>query len=134
MYREQSKGPSTSKNLEKLWEVYRGEHFVGVVWARGGFFLGGLPELIERLLLDPKNPEEIAIEGTIKYCEDLGVAPEDVVMLALAWLTKAPTMGRFARKGWIEGWKSLGCVRVVSLLYSHLDATREGSDHVFFIS
>lgn len=26
-------------------------------------------------------------------------------MLAVAWLTKAPTMGRFAKKGWIDGWK-----------------------------
>lgn len=56
---------------------------------------------------DPKHLEETAIEGTIQYCEDLGVEPEDVVMLAVAWVTKAPTMGRFSKKGWIEGWKEV---------------------------
>lgn len=55
--------------------------------------------------LDPKQLEETGIDGTILYCQDLGVEPEDVVMLAVAWLTKAPTMGRFAKKGWIDGWK-----------------------------
>lgn len=47
------------------------------------------------------------MNGTLLYCEDLKVDPEDVVMLAVAWLTKAPTMGRFAKKEWVEGWTSL---------------------------
>lgn len=64
---------------------------------------------------DPKHPEETAIEGTILYCQDLGVEPEDIVMLAVAWLTKAPTMGRFAKKGWIDGWKEVRCVRSLTI-------------------
>ncbi|BGP19920.1 hypothetical protein JCM10213_008605 [Rhodosporidiobolus nylandii] len=67
---------AVTKNLEALWGQYR----------------------------DEISPEEISMEGTMKYCEDLGVNPEEVVMLALAWFTKAPTMGRFARKSWIEAW------------------------------
>jgi DCN1-like protein 1/2 len=59
---------------------------------------------------DTKSPEETDIDGTIAYCQDLGVEPEDVVMLGIAWITKAPTMGRFGKKGWIEGWKDLRCV------------------------
>lgn len=55
---------------------------------------------------DPTNLDETTFDGTILYCQDLGVEPEDVVMLAVAYLTKAPTMGHFARKGWIEGWRA----------------------------
>lgn len=59
---------------------------------------------------DPQQVDEIGIDGTIQYCEDLGVEPEDVVMLAVAWLTSAPSMGKFAKTGWIDGWKALKCV------------------------
>ncbi|GAA6044281.1 hypothetical protein JCM8097_002110 [Rhodosporidiobolus ruineniae] len=70
---------NVTKNLEALWDRYS----------------------------DPANPTEIGMEGTMQYCQDLGVNPEDVVMLALAWFTKAPTMGRFARKGWLEAWQGI---------------------------
>ncbi|GAA6062937.1 hypothetical protein JCM10212_005950 [Sporobolomyces blumeae] len=53
---------------------------------------------------DADNREEIGLEGTLRYCEDLGVNPEQIEMLALAWFTKAPTMGRFAKKNWIDAW------------------------------
>jgi DCN1-like protein 1/2 len=46
----------------------------------------------------------------MQLCEDLGVPPEDVVLLALAYELKSPRMGEWPRKGWIEGMKSLGCV------------------------
>lgn len=54
--------------------------------------------------------EDITIDGTIKLCEDLGVDPEDVVLLAVAYELKSPAMGQWTRKGWTEGWKALGCV------------------------
>lgn len=49
------------------------------------------------------------MDGTMRYCADLAVDPEDVIMLALAWFTKAPTMGRFARSGWFEAWQTVRC-------------------------
>ncbi|KAL5520319.1 hypothetical protein ACEPAG_9533 [Sanghuangporus baumii] len=57
-----------------------------------------------------KDPEsdDILIDGTIKLCEDLEVNPEDVVLLAIAYELKAPSMGRWTRKGWIDGWRNLG--------------------------
>lgn len=58
--------------------------------------------------------DDITIDGTIKLCEDLGVDPEDVVLLAVAYELKSPAMGQWTRKGWTEGWKALGCV-----LYPH---------------
>ncbi|EJD04875.1 DUF298-domain-containing protein [Fomitiporia mediterranea MF3/22] len=39
---------------------------------------------------------------------DLAVNPEDVVLLAIAYELKAPSMGRWTRSGWLDGWRSLG--------------------------
>ncbi|GAA6017977.1 hypothetical protein JCM8202_006221 [Rhodotorula sphaerocarpa] len=69
-----------SKNLDALWQKY----------------------------CDPSQPSEIAMDGTMQYCEDLRVDPAEVVMLALAWFTKAPTMGRFAKRDWVEAWQAVG--------------------------
>ena len=52
--------------------------------------------------------EDITIDGTIKLCEDLDVDPEDVVLLAVAYELKSPSMGQWSRKGWTDGWKALG--------------------------
>lgn len=46
-------------------------------------------------------------DATQAYCQDLNVALDDVVVLAVAELTKAPTMGYFDRKAWIDGWKEV---------------------------
>jgi DCN1-like protein 1/2 len=50
------------------------------------------------------------VDGTIKFCEDLAVDPEDVVLLAIAYELKSPRMGQWTRQGWIEGWKAIGYV------------------------
>ncbi|THH19153.1 hypothetical protein EW146_g1937 [Bondarzewia mesenterica] len=56
-----------------------------------------------------KEPDgdTISVDGTIKLCEDLGVDPEDVVMLAVAYELKSPRMAEWTRTGWIEGWKNV---------------------------
>lgn len=46
-------------------------------------------------------------DGTQSWCNDLSLELDDVVLLAVAELTKAPQMGYFDRKTWIEGWKSV---------------------------
>lgn len=56
-----------------------------------------------------RDVDEIAIDGTIKFCEDLDVNPEDVVLLAVAYELKSPGIGAFPREGWVEGWKRLHC-------------------------
>ncbi|KAF9784507.1 defective in Cullin neddylation protein 1 [Thelephora terrestris] len=53
--------------------------------------------------------DEITVGGALKWFEALGVDPEDVVLLPLAYELKSPTVGSFPRKPWIDGWKSLGC-------------------------
>ncbi|GAA5911893.1 NEDD8 ligase DCN1 [Sporobolomyces salmoneus] len=68
-----------TKNLESLWKRYA----------------------------DETHPEEIGLEGTMTYCSDIGVDPERLEMLGLAYLTKAPTMGKFSRENWVKNWVSL---------------------------
>ena len=60
-----------------------------------------------RVSTDPDG-EDITIDGTIKLCQDLDVDPEDVVLLAVAYELKSPSMGQWERKGWVDGWKALG--------------------------
>lgn len=48
------------------------------------------------------------MDGTIALCSELGVDPEDVGLLALAYELKSPSPGEWARKGWVDGLKALG--------------------------
>ncbi|KAG7488844.1 hypothetical protein MATL_G00038780 [Megalops atlanticus] len=55
-------------------------------------------------------------EGMEKFCEDIGVEPENVcalpvqvVMLVLAWKLEAQSMGYFTLQEWLKGMGSLQC-------------------------
>lgn len=69
------------------------------------------PKKIAALFDGYKDPDSdnISIDGTIKFCADLGVDPEDVVMLAVAYELQSPSVGEWTRKGWVDGWKKLEC-------------------------
>lgn len=41
--------------------------------------------------------------------------PEDVVLLAIAYELKSPRIGEWNRKGWMDGWKALGCDSIPSM-------------------
>ncbi|QRW14071.1 cullin binding [Ceratobasidium sp. AG-Ba] len=53
--------------------------------------------------------DNIGVDGTIRWCADLGVDPEDVALLAVACELKSPTVGEWTRSGFTDGWKKLGC-------------------------
>jgi len=38
-----------------------------------------------------------------KFCKDIAVKPEDIVMLVLAWKMKAKQMGYFSQEEWLQG-------------------------------
>ncbi|KAL0569959.1 Scaffold-type E3 ligase [Marasmius crinis-equi] len=59
--------------------------------------------------------EDITAEGTIKFCTDLDVDPEDVVLLAVAYELKSKRMAEWNKKGWTEGWKELGCDSIAAM-------------------
>lgn len=46
-------------------------------------------------------------DATQAWCNDLQVELDDVVLLAVAELTKAPTMGYFDRKPWVDAWRAV---------------------------
>lgn len=74
------------------------------------------------LFKDPDG-DEITVDGTIKLCEDLGVDPEDVVMLAIAYELKSPRMGTWTKQGWIDGWKALRYASLLPPLHQDAEPT-----------
>ncbi|KAF2466105.1 DUF298-domain-containing protein, partial [Lindgomyces ingoldianus] len=55
------------------------------------------------------NPDGIAIEGTMKYHNDLDISLEDIISLALHEIVQAPAIGELAREGFVDGWTALNC-------------------------
>jgi len=76
-----------------------------------------ITQRLEQMYNTYKDPDgdEINVEGTLKWCGDLGVDPEDVVLLPIAYELKSPSVGSFPRKPWIDGWRSLGCDSIPSM-------------------
>jgi len=82
-----------------------------------------------------KEPEseEITIDGTIKFCADLNVNPEDVVLLAIAYELKSPGVGQWTKSGWLEGWKNIGADSISEMKNSLVKLRDQlGSDSEYF--
>ncbi|XP_066999213.1 DCN1-like protein 4 isoform X1 [Anabrus simplex] len=71
----------------------------------------------------PDDPDMLGPEGMEKFCEDIGVEPENVVMLVLAWKMSARQMGFFTQQEWLKGLVDLQC-DTISKLQSKLDYLR----------
>lgn len=72
-------------------------------------------------------------DSTQAWCSDLAVELDDVAILGIAELTKAPTMGYFNKKEWIDGWKTLKRDTIESQR-SYVDTIRRNlkSDPAYF--
>uniref|UniRef100_UPI00398F2226 DCN1-like protein 4 isoform X5 n=1 Tax=Pristiophorus japonicus TaxID=55135 RepID=UPI00398F2226 len=55
------------------------------------------------------SDDVIGPEDMEKFCEDIGVEPENVVMLVLAWKLDAQSMGYFTLQEWLKGMTLLQC-------------------------
>lgn len=55
------------------------------------------------------DPDTLGPEGMEKFCEDLAVQPENVVMLVLAYKMNARQMGFFTLAEWLKGLSDLSC-------------------------
>ncbi|XP_073469206.1 DCN1-like protein 5 [Aquarana catesbeiana] len=56
------------------------------------------------------GPDEIVgPEAMEKFCEDIGVEPENIIMLVLAWKLEAENMGFFTKEEWLKGMTSIQC-------------------------
>ncbi|KAJ7395150.1 DCN1-like protein 4 [Pitangus sulphuratus] len=79
-------------------------HFMfGISRERKGFII-----IHERSLILGTD-DIVGPEGMEKFCEDIGVEPENVVMLVLAWKLDAQNMGYFTLQEWLKGMTSLQC-------------------------
>lgn len=63
---------------------------------------------IDKIFNKYAEKDEIPIEGTIKYLEDIHLGLEEIGVLGLAMELGAPTQGVFTRSGFVGGWKALG--------------------------
>lgn len=59
---------------------------------------------------DKEDPDDLGIDGTITFIQDLGVDLEDLVAVALAFKLHSPRLGVFPRSLFILGWVELGYV------------------------
>ncbi|KAK9481029.1 Cullin binding-domain-containing protein [Lipomyces japonicus] len=82
---------------------------------------------------DPEEPLVIGIDGTISLFQELGVDLEDPVALAIAYKLEAPSVARFERDGFVNGWVSLGADSISSMK-SAVDKIRTDfeNDQTFF--
>lgn len=55
------------------------------------------------------DPDILGPEGMEKFCEDIGVEPENIVMLVLAYKMGARQMGFFSQIEWLKGLTELQC-------------------------
>lgn len=61
------------------------------------------------------EPDVLGPEGMEKFCEDIGVDPENVVMLVIAYKMGAKQMGYFTQEEWLKGLTELQCDSVHKL-------------------
>lgn len=72
---------------------------------------------------NPDDPDTLGPDGMEKFCEDIGVEPENVVMLVLAYKMQARQMGFFTQEEWLKGLTDLQC-DVIQKLQTKLEYLR----------
>lgn len=53
------------------------------------------------------SPDDIGIEGAMKYFAAIKVELDEVACLAVSELLQSPSMGEFNREKFVNGWKSV---------------------------
>lgn len=132
---------ASSKEARRYLEKYKLlEPAIDAYFSEGGsrrtganLSTGSINTLFDKYK-DPES-DEITEDGTERLCRDLGVDLADVVLLAVAYELKSPRIGRWSKKGWVSGMKSLGCDTLDSLRKA-LPRLRDklASDPQYFVS
>lgn len=55
------------------------------------------------------------VDGISRFCDDLGVSPEDAVLLVISWHFEAATMCEYSRREFEDGMASLRCENIDAL-------------------
>lgn len=73
--------------------------------------LGIWPNILSYSILCNKQYWFVSLgpDGMEKFCEDIGVEPENIVMLVLAYKMGATQMGFFSQQEWLKGLTDLEC-------------------------
>lgn len=89
-------------------------------------------------LLDEEEDEDaINEDGILKFCEDIGVDPQDIVVLIIAWKMQAAYMCAFTRKEWKQGMEAMGvdsAAKLAALVPELREAISSESDFKKFYS
>lgn len=52
-------------------------------------------------------PDIMGVNGCMNYLQTISVGLEEPTVIVIAEMLKAPTMGEFARDGFVSGWRAL---------------------------
>lgn len=113
-------------NLESAVNYY----FSGGFKKTGGI----VNKRIHELYLKYEDPQQkkILAEGIIKFCEDIDVDPEDVVMFVICWYMGTETMGEFTEEEFEGGLERMGVDSIGSLKQRIPSLRREMEDDFKF--
>jgi len=64
---------------------------------------------------DESEGELIGPDGIEKFCSDIGLTPDNVLVLLVAWKLGAQTMGYFTKEEWMSGMRKMNCDSVQKL-------------------
>lgn len=102
------RGPSGSSGLQRRQDGTEDRGSVQLIQrsARRLLDCSTVPMLTVDGQTESDSANQTDFDGTMRYLSDLDVAPEDPSVICLAHLLRAPRMGVFDKKGWVDGWKS----------------------------
>lgn len=95
--------PRAAKDIER-----QGERSERKVVATASKELKAILDTYKEAQPDAADRPYIGVDGTMQYLEDLGYAPEDAVVLALAEFLESPTVGVFKEEPFLRRWASVG--------------------------
>lgn len=98
---------------------------------KSGFSAKKVEELYDKYK-DKDSYEQIGPEGVEQLCKDIGVDPEDVLVLVFAWHLNAQRMGFFGKDEFINGLQKLGADNLSKLKGQMTNFRRDLEDHVKF--
>lgn len=95
-----SKETCDVRQLHSIFEKYKGKHH-----RRNTRFSG-----LGSLMFPPDADQDIiSIDGTMQFCQDLGLEPTQIEFLVLSHHLGSERMAEFTQAGFVEGWLKLRC-------------------------
>mmetsp|Transcript_29755 Transcript_29755/g.41100 ORF Transcript_29755/g.41100 Transcript_29755/m.41100 type:complete len:294 (-) Transcript_29755:231-1112(-) len=100
---ERKKEPKGENKKSEKGKSEKGKSEKGKSDRVDGFSLKSLEDLFDSYAEQSKT--HIGVDGIIRFCEDIGVEPEDSVMLFISWMLNAQEQGSFSRSEFVSGFE-----------------------------